>query len=243
MSRDVGNIEHDLVLRDWLVVDRVAAQIKRGNDAVLEPVVTDYQRGLGQNAHLHVAPRLLIMTEDLHALFQLAVDQLELASVAVVLSDQACTSQIVRDRQFQHFEVGDRLDYVVTHAQAHGLDEKGIAALRCKQDHRLLGRMLEDVLQRLDTVHARHVDVTEDDVRTGGMEAVDPLLSTAGDDDTVTVPVEIGSDGLPDIGVVVDDQYCYSFLGSHHSASVFKPLLGDLIQSEQSERHHTPFRQ
>src|SRR5690606_32993622 len=106
VARYVGDVEQGFVARDRLVVDGIAAEIERGHHLVVEVEAADV---LWRNRHhvdLHVAPGLLVLLEDLDALFQLVVDLLQLLADAAVLLDQTRASQRGVDGVLQDGSVG-----------------------------------------------------------------------------------------------------------------------------------------
>jgi len=154
---------------------------------------------LGQGDEGHVAgltnlPRLL----GDHALQVLAV--------ALVLGEKPPALQGSRHGGGEVFQF-ERLDQVVVCAFADTLTDRSEILQARDHDHLDIGVQGLEFVQELQAGEARHLDITEHQSRPLLLQyQVQCLLATAGGPARVSQEADLGSEQLPNIGVVIDDQ-------------------------------------
>jgi hypothetical protein len=74
------------------------------------------------------------------------------------------------------------------------------------QDHRDVGRAVEDVLQDLEPADLGHHQVGDDDVEAPAVEELDRLRAVGGLDDLVALALEGRGEDLAEVRFVVDDE-------------------------------------
>src|SRR2546430_9476879 len=83
------------------------------------------------------------------------------------------------DRQLDDLEV-ERLEYVIEGAELHRVHGRLHSAVRREQHHRHLGVDLAYTGKQLETRHARHLEIGEDQVELLGLEPLERLFATLG---------------------------------------------------------------
>ncbi len=82
-----------------------------------------------QHVHLHLPAGILIFLQQMQARLQVAVSRFQLLAVAPVLQTQARTIERSTDRVFEHRQIFEGLDQIISCAQSQSLD--GIAHHTC----------------------------------------------------------------------------------------------------------------
>ena len=108
-----------------------------------------------------------------------------------------------RDQDFVLFE---GLRDVVIGANLHGFDREIHRAVRAHQDHGRQGRAGLELCAKLETGHAAHSDVGENEVGVEAFELLQGGLGAFGGFDLIIVLFEQRAEHDPDVFFVVDDQ-------------------------------------
>ncbi|MNQ96339.1 hypothetical protein D3C85_1119370 [compost metagenome] len=122
MPGNVCQIKGDSPFIDAEIVGKVARQVQRRNDLVLERQVVGHPGAFRQHVHLHLTPGSLVLLQQVQAGLELAVGGFELFPVALVFQHQSRAVQGPANRMLEYREVFQRLDQVVGRTQAQGFD-------------------------------------------------------------------------------------------------------------------------
>ncbi|MNZ34939.1 hypothetical protein D3C78_523250 [compost metagenome] len=213
MPGDVGKVEGNAPLIHAEIVGKVARQVQRRDDLVLEGKLPGNPGALWQHVHLHLATGSLVLLQQVQAGLQFPVGCLELVAVTLVFHHQARTVKRTAHRMFEHGKVFQWLDQVVGGTQAQGLDCIAHHAGTRYHDHRQLRRALTDLADQFQAAHLRHAQIADHEVGLVFFEDLKPLLAIAGLEDAEATVFKIGGEACTDHVVVIDDQQrCTGFL-------------------------------
>ncbi|MNM91667.1 hypothetical protein D3C81_1039730 [compost metagenome] len=213
MTGNVRQVESDASLVDAEIVGKIARQVQRRNDLVLERQLVGHPGTFRQHVHLHLAPGGLILLQQVQTGLQFAVGGFELFPVTLVLQHQASAIQRTAHRMFQHRKVFQRLDQVVCSTQAQRLycivHDPGTG----DHDHRQFGRALGHLANQLQAAHLRHAQIADHKIRVFLFEDLEALLAIGCLQDAETAVFQVGGKTRTYDVVVIDyQQRCTGFL-------------------------------
>ena len=157
-----------------------------------------------------------------------------LLAVAEIL-DRPLAGHVRADPRQRHGKI-DRLGHVVVRAQSKRLDDVGALRSGRHHDHGKLGvgAVGANPAQDLESAHARHLDVQQDEIECQGLDERQRFRAIRRHADDVATVAQAPGERVPVGFVVVDDQ---QRAGARHSAaSVFSKRLDLLEQPLKADR-------